>query len=92
MGENKKEYVRDALLAEYNSLREKSIKRLSIQSTVISWLIILKGHKSQGIVVTSRINGAPSRTRTCGLLLRRQLLYPAELLAHKSIKEFYSRK
>ena len=29
--------------------------------------------------------GTPNRIRTCGLLLRRQLLYPAELWAH--IKE-----
>ena len=27
-------------------------------------------------------NGTPGGTRTPGLLLRRQLLYPAELLAH----------
>ena len=27
-------------------------------------------------------DGAPDRIRTCGLLLRRQLLYPAELQAH----------
>ena len=27
-------------------------------------------------------NGTPEGTRTPGLLLRRQLLYPAELLAH----------
>ena len=29
-----------------------------------------------------RVNGTPEGTRTPGLLLRRQLLYPAELLAH----------
>ena len=29
-------------------------------------------------------NGTPEGTRTPGLLLRRQLLYPAELLAHIS--------
>ena len=29
-----------------------------------------------------RVNGTPGGTRTPGLLLRRQLLYPAELLAH----------
>ena len=28
------------------------------------------------------MNGAPEGTRTPDLLLRRQLLYPAELLAH----------
>ena len=27
-------------------------------------------------------NGAPCRTRTCGLLVRSQTLYPAELRAH----------
>jgi hypothetical protein len=27
--------------------------------------------------------GAPGRTRTCGLLVRSQSLYPAELRAHK---------
>ena len=30
----------------------------------------------------SRENGTPEGIRTPGLLLRRQLLYPAELLAH----------
>lgn len=29
------------------------------------------------------INGAPTRTRTWDLLLRRQLLYPTELLARE---------
>ena len=29
-----------------------------------------------------RVNGTPEGTRTPGLLLRRQLLYPTELLAH----------
>ena len=32
-------------------------------------------------------NGALKGTRTPGLLLRRQLLYPAELLAHKRRKQ-----
>ena len=31
-------------------------------------------------------SGAPEGTRTPGLLLRRQLLYPAELLAHKKVE------
>ena len=31
-----------------------------------------------------RVNGTPGGTRTPGLLLRRQLLYPPELLAHIS--------
>ena len=28
------------------------------------------------------MNGTPGRIRTCGLLLRRQTLYPSELQAH----------
>ena len=32
------------------------------------------------------LNGTPGGTRTPDLLLRRQLLYPAELLAHKSME------
>ena len=31
-------------------------------------------------------SGAPEGTRTPGLLLRRQLLYPTELLAHKKVE------
>ena len=31
--------------------------------------------------------GAPKGTRTPGLLLRRQLLYPAELLAHDKLRQ-----
>src|SRR5437870_11556471 len=31
-------------------------------------------------------NGAPSRTRTCGLLIRSQTLYPTELWVHANIK------
>ena len=34
------------------------------------------------LLFADEINGAPEGTRTPGLLLRRQLLYPAELLAH----------
>ena len=35
--------------------------------------------------------GAPKGTRTPGLLLRRQLLYPAELLAHLLARTFLER-
>src|ERR1041385_4673180 len=35
-------------------------------------------------------DGAPGRTRTCGLLLRRQTLYPAELREHKSHHKSFS--
>ncbi len=30
------------------------------------------------------LSGAPGKTRTCGLLIRSQTLYPAELRAHLS--------
>ena len=32
-------------------------------------------------------NGTPGRTRTCDPLLRRQVLYPAELRAHKELRQ-----
>ena len=35
------------------------------------------------------LSGAPDRTRTCGLLIRSQALYPAELRAH--IKDYGAR-
>ena len=35
----------------------------------------------------TKIRGVPSRTRTCNLLLRRQLLYPIEPWAHTA--EYY---
>ena len=34
-----------------------------------------------------RLNGAPGRIRTCGHLLRREMLYPAELQA--LLEDFY---
>ena len=36
------------------------------------------------LINTEGVNGTPGGTRTPDLLLRRQLLYPAELLAHLS--------
>ena len=36
---------------------------------------------SRRVQKADQLNGAPGRTRTCGLLLRRQTLYPAELRA-----------
>src|SRR5690606_37906157 len=38
---------------------------------------------------TRDVKSAPNRIRTCDLLLRRQLLYPAELLAHCTPLEWY---
>ncbi len=37
------------------------------------------GRGARGPPEPAQIDGAPSRTRTCGLLLRRQSLYPPEL-------------
>ena len=37
-----------------------------------------------------RLNGAPGRIRTCGHLLRREMLYPAELQA--LLEDFYTLK
>ncbi len=39
-------------------------------------------HQIYGTPRSEKKNGTPEGTRTPGLLLRRQLLYPAELLAH----------
>ena len=39
--------------------------------------------------LTTSNNCTPYRTRTYGLLLRRQLLYPAELKEHTEIKLSY---
>ena len=41
---------------------------------------------SNQLSYTHHKNGTPEGTRTPGLLLRRQLLYPAELLAHISLR------
>lgn len=48
-------------------------QNLSFQSTYVQ--------AEQHSFPATRMNGAPDRIRTCGLLLRRQLLYPAELQA-----------
>ena len=40
------------------------------------------GHSSAWMHLASELVGTPGGTRTPDLLLRRQLLYPAELLAH----------
>ena len=39
------------------------------------------------LLTGSRKNGTPEGTRTPGLLLRRQLLYPAELLAQIEMEQ-----
>lgn len=41
--EKRKEYIKDALIAEYTSLRQEAIQRVSTQSTVIGWLIGITG-------------------------------------------------
>lgn len=41
--EVKKGYIKDAFLAEYTSLRQEAIQRVSTQSTVIGWLIGITG-------------------------------------------------
>ena len=43
---------------------------------------ILKSRLSNPGAMPERKSGTPGGIRTPGLLLRRQLLYPAELLAH----------
>ena len=38
-----KEFVKDAFLAESNSLREEALQRVRMQSSVIGWLIGITG-------------------------------------------------
>ena len=47
-------------------------------------LNFLKQKIACGDFLLMKIRGVPSRTRTCNLLLRRQLLYPIEPWAHNA--------
>ena len=37
------DYIKEAYLAEYNSLRNEALQRVGIQSTVLAWLLGLTG-------------------------------------------------
>ena len=40
---NKNDYIKEAYIAEYNSLRNEALQRVSIQGTVLAWLLGLTG-------------------------------------------------
>ena len=83
------EHLEELLLDTKNSLKKAEYFGLLFEETP-TYEDLLSGTPKLApyLALKSHFDGgsgtvcAPDRTRTCDLLLRRQLLYPAELLAH----------